>query len=369
MYWGQTPHAFWDFVSNLEDHPFAAGHFGGPPPPHGPPHPGPWGAAHFHGRPEPENSSPKEAGPSNSENSEKTPVQDQSPRTRSLGENSQEKPEEAQANAGCGPGRGHCGRGSRARPGPGGAHQHHHGGPRGRGHRGRGGFFGDSGPFHPSQGPFDLPAFLENLGSQLGINLDEALGRSKDNSDSQVDFTPRADVFDTPAEFVVQASLPGALKPDISVDYDAAESVLRLAGVVYRPDITEELHNALVVNERRREVGVFERNIKLGTRGEPAPVVDQEKISAKLADGILVVHLPKVHVERLRKRVSIETVYDEKNSKHASIDDEIDESDAMHVDSTTETGDLLEEAETEDGQHTPYGESDDGREYVQVDVK
>lgn len=196
---------------------------------------------------------------------------------------------------------------------------------------------------------------------------------SKDSSDAQVDFTPRADVFDTPAEYVVQVSLPGAQKPDISVDYDAGESVLRLAGVVYRPGVTEELHNALVVDERRREVGVFERNIKLGTRGEPAQAVDQDQISAKLADGILVVRLPKVHVERLRKRVSVETFYDEKNSKRASVDDEIDESDAMHVDSATETGDLLEEAETEDGPHTPShgsdGESDDGREYVQVDVE
>lgn len=108
-----------------------------------------------------------------------------------------------------------------------------------------------------------------------------------------VDFTPSVDVFDTPAKYIVHVSLPGAKKNDLSIDFDAEESVLRLAGVVYRPGVNEDLHQALVMEERSREVGVFEREVRFGTRAAPAFVV-VDGILAKLEDGILNVTLPKI---------------------------------------------------------------------------
>ncbi|KAK9851959.1 HSP20-like chaperone [Penicillium brevicompactum] len=169
---------------------------------------------------------------------------------------------------GFGPGRhgmhgmGHHGHGPH--PGPYGfpGHHGHHGGPFGFEHRGP---RGPGGPRHrgPHGGPFD---FLRQIGAGLGFPMDKTA--------DGVDFTPSVDVFDTPAKYIVHVSLPGAKRSDLSIDYDAEESVLRLAG-------------------RGREVGVFEREVRFGTRAAPAFVV-VDGISAKLEDGILNVTLPKI---------------------------------------------------------------------------
>ncbi|CAG7981058.1 unnamed protein product [Penicillium salamii] len=146
-------------------------------------------------------------------------------------------------------------------------------GPRGPGGRKTGG---------PPGGPFD---FLRNIGAGLGFPMEAPA--------DGVDFTPSVDVFDTPANYVVHVSLPGAKRSDLSIVYDAEDSVLRLAGVVYRPGVNEVLHQALVMEERGQEIGVFEREVRFGTRVAPAPVVI-DGISAKLEDGVLNVTLPKI---------------------------------------------------------------------------
>lgn len=156
--------------------------------------------------------------------------------------------------------------------------------------------------------PFDLHTYFENLGSQIGTSLREALNNRENINDNVVDFVPRADIFDTQTQFMVHISLPGAQKPDISIDYDTVNSTLCVAGVVYRPGIDEVLNDSLVLGGRDREVGVFERQIHLGTRNEPANV-DVDKISAKLSDGILAIALPKrgKQEQPVKKRVSVET--------------------------------------------------------------
>jgi HSP20 family protein len=201
-------------------------------------------------------------------------------------------------------------------------------------------------------------------------------------TDSPVDFVPRADVFNTSTEYVVHVSLPGAKKSDVSVDYDPEESTLRLSGVIHRPEFSEELHNAMVIEERNHEVGVFGRNITLGTREAPA-VIDNENISAKFVDGILVVRLPKNQSKhaQFQKKVYLEddshahhggdSVEKEPepessyvNEKHASVIEVEDETDTMHVDSETEPGDLLREAED----HSSYTPSHDSEEEDLYDI-
>ncbi|KAJ6031984.1 hypothetical protein N7540_002716 [Penicillium herquei] len=122
---------------------------------------------------------------------------------------------------------------------------------------------------------------------------------------NQVDFIPSADVFDTPASYILQISLPGAKKSDLNVDYDAEESVLRLTGIVHRPGMNEDLHQALVMEERAREVGVFEREIRLGTRETPAPVL-VDGIVATMEDGILTITIPKIEEPESKQEVPVE---------------------------------------------------------------
>ncbi|KAJ9271242.1 hypothetical protein DTO212C5_2592 [Paecilomyces variotii] len=264
------------------------------------------------------------------------------------------------------------------RRGRGHAHGHHHGGPRAfRGHgpghhgfaafstdftRGRGGFHGHRG------GPRGHgPHFGRRGGHFHGPTLNQ-----------EIDFIPRADVFSTANEFVVHVPLPGAKKSDISVEYDADHSSLRLKGVVHRPGITEEMKDALVLDGHAYWTGAFERKIKLGYRREPAHI-DSDKITASLNDGILVVVLPKIAVdpENQTKKIRIEVVDDKTDSTGEDRKADEEQSppaaqlDTMTMDSETEKG--------EDGQqvHTPGPESDfsdveeeaEGHEYVKVDVQ
>jgi len=157
---------------------------------------------------------------------------------------------------------------------------------------------------------FNLAEFLNNLGNRLGIDLSsaaEGLGLERFNvprSNADVDFEPRVDVFDTPANYTIHLSLPGAKKEDVGVDWDGDNSVLRIAGVVYRPGADEELLKHLAVDGRKREVGVFEKSIRLGTKRDPA-AIDVAGISAKMSDGVLVMKVPKVEVEHQKREVPI----------------------------------------------------------------
>ncbi|KAJ5161782.1 hypothetical protein N7492_007174 [Penicillium capsulatum] len=141
--------------------------------------------------------------------------------------------------------------------------------------------------------------FLRNVARQFGVHFETPTPEG-------VDFVPAVDVFDAADRYIVHVSLPGAKKDDLSIDYDADESVLRLAGVVYRPDINEDLHQTLAMEGRAREVGVFEREVRFGTRQTPA-VVAVDEIIAKLEDGVLIVTLPKVIPEpRPKKKVFVQ---------------------------------------------------------------
>lgn len=103
------------------------------------------------------------------------------------------------------------------------------------------------------------------------------------------DFTPEADVFDTPSSFFIHISLPGAKKEDVGVNWDAEKLELSVAGVIYRAG-DEDFLKTLAMDERK--VGPFERKIRLGTRANPARV-DADSITAKLEDGVLRIEVRK----------------------------------------------------------------------------
>lgn len=116
------------------------------------------------------------------------------------------------------------------------------------------------------------------------------------------DFTPPADIFDTPDAYVVHVSLPGAKKEDVGVNWDADKSELNIAGVIYRPG-DEEFLKTLALDERK--VGVFDRKVKLGSKANPANV-DADGIAAKMEDGVLLVTIPKTEEFVDVKKVDIE---------------------------------------------------------------
>lgn len=118
-------------------------------------------------------------------------------------------------------------------------------------------------------------------------------------------FTPALDVFSTPTSYVLHIALPGAKKEDVGVNWDAEKSELNIAGVVYRPG-DEDFIKGLRIGERR--VGVFERSVKLPIEAEKEKTeIDEDRIEAKLEDGVLTVTVGKVEKwEAEPKRVEIQ---------------------------------------------------------------
>ncbi|MCJ1479075.1 hypothetical protein MMC13_007759 [Lambiella insularis] len=294
-YYNQTA-PFWDFIASLEsgtgDHPFFSAYapsqgseHRGPPPP--PDHSGPSAPPEYDGPEEPSHpSGPPPPGP-----------------------------------------------GPHGPPHHRGEPQHHHGGPPGcdggRFHRGgprRGGFGGRGGigggfPFGGQRGwggfdgasntggrqPFDLNALVQFLSQRFGFDTsDETEGNNtadtKEKATNDKDFTPPCDVFDTPDAFILHLSLPGAKKEDVGVNWDADKSEVSIAGVVYRIG-DEEMLKMLAMDER--QVGVFERKVRLGSRANPASV-DSDGISARMEDGVLVVKVPKIEEFVEVKKVDVE---------------------------------------------------------------
>jgi HSP20 family protein len=106
---------------------------------------------------------------------------------------------------------------------------------------------------------------------------------------------PPMDIFNGPEAWTIHMALPGAKKEDIAVNWDPDRSHLAVSGVIYRPG-DEEFLSSLVNAERK--VGLFERKITLplAPQDETAEKeeVDEEGITAKMEDGILVIMVPKL---------------------------------------------------------------------------
>ncbi|KAL9023236.1 MAG: hypothetical protein Q9196_007323, partial [Gyalolechia fulgens] len=170
-----------------------------------------------------------------------------------------------------------------------------HGGYGGRGDRRGPGNRCGSGPFSAWGGwgsnDLDLNKLVELFTSQFGPHPTVPATDHQPSTDSAApkDFSPPADVFDTDESYIVHVSLPGAKKEDVGVNWDADKSELSVAGVIYRPG-DEELLKTLALDER--QVGAFERKVRLGSRATPA-LVDDDGLSAKMEDGVLIVTIPK----------------------------------------------------------------------------
>ncbi|KAI4722875.1 hypothetical protein E4T48_00892 [Aureobasidium sp. EXF-10727] len=181
---------------------------------------------------------------------------------------------------------------------------HRRGGGPGRGGPGhRGNHHGPRGPPPPPTFPFDLNALAEAFAPAIFgdnnpfANAANTSAFTKEpktaNNTNDGTFTPTIDLFSTPQSYILHTSLPGAKKSDVDITYSATRNSITISGVIARPgDVSEETMNCLIVDERT-EVGLFEREVKL----EEGIKVDEERIGAKLEDGVLRVVVPKVVAE------------------------------------------------------------------------
>ena len=101
-------------------------------------------------------------------------------------------------------------------------------------------------------------------------------------------FTPSVDIFETETSLTVLADLPGVKADDL--DIDLHEDTLTIIGHVTK-DKTEG-ETALLMEY---ETGRYVRKFTL------SEMIDQTKIKAELADGVLRLNLPKVEKAKPRK--------------------------------------------------------------------
>lgn len=97
----------------------------------------------------------------------------------------------------------------------------------------------------------------------------------------EADYGPAVDLYETDEEVVVKAQLPGVKKEDVEVSIE--ENTLTIRAETRREEEVED-------------EGYLRRELRYGTwaRRLPLPAaVDEEQVSAKMADGMLEVHAKK----------------------------------------------------------------------------
>jgi HSP20 family molecular chaperone IbpA len=94
-------------------------------------------------------------------------------------------------------------------------------------------------------------------------------------------FTPQVDIFETNKDITLLADIPG-VKPE-KLNIDLRDNILTITGEI-EPVETSGEENVLI----EYETGRFYRQFTL------SEVIDQNKIDAKLGDGVLRLTLPKV---------------------------------------------------------------------------
>jgi HSP20 family molecular chaperone IbpA len=101
-------------------------------------------------------------------------------------------------------------------------------------------------------------------------------------------YSPAVDIFENDNSITLLADMPGVKASDLEIDL--RENVLTLTGRVTRSGTANESN---VLREYRP--GTFFRQFNL------SEAIDQPKIDAQLADGVLRLELPKVEKARPRQ--------------------------------------------------------------------
>jgi HSP20 family protein len=103
-------------------------------------------------------------------------------------------------------------------------------------------------------------------------------------------FIPQVDIYEDAKVITVQADMPGVAKEGVSIN--VKDDQLTINGKVSLPAEGETLLH------KEYEVGNYFRQFTL------SDVIDQEKITAKMADGVLTLTLPKAE-KAVPKKIDI----------------------------------------------------------------
>ncbi|WAC08437.1 MAG: Hsp20/alpha crystallin family protein [Thermodesulfobacteriota bacterium] len=122
----------------------------------------------------------------------------------------------------------------------------------------------------------------------LQVKEKQAVATPAEQTRAGLVFTPAVDIFETDRELTLLADLPGVKKDGLTIDLD--NNQLTIVGEVSPPEGSDE-----VVLLREYQTGRYFRQFAL------SDAIDQSKIEASLADGVLRLDLPKVEAAKPRK--------------------------------------------------------------------
>ena len=131
-------------------------------------------------------------------------------------------------------------------------------------------------------------AEISELHDRMGKLMSELVGQTfGDGFPAGVGWRPAADVEETADDYLVELELPGVKRDDVIVEFGGAELTVR--------GQLKERERVGFLRSRTRQVGRFEYRVNL------AAEVDEDNVTASLADGVLTVRVPKTERARQRK--------------------------------------------------------------------
>jgi len=129
---------------------------------------------------------------------------------------------------------------------------------------------------------------------ELQVKEKQEVAAPAEQTQAGLVFTPDVDIFETESEITLLADMPGVAADDVNIDL--REGFLTLSGDV-KPWEGAGESDVLV----EFEIGKYYRQFAL------ADVIDQDKIEAKLEDGVLRLNLPKTE-KAAPRRITVNTV-------------------------------------------------------------
>lgn len=125
---------------------------------------------------------------------------------------------------------------------------------------------------------------LSTIQERMNQLFEDFAGRTRGGREGELGvgaWAPSVDVRESGDEFVVTAELPGLEKDQVNVEYKDGILTLRGERKQEREEKEESYHRM------ERSYGAFHRSFTLpGT-------IDEEKVSAKMKNGVLEIRLPK----------------------------------------------------------------------------
>lgn len=120
-----------------------------------------------------------------------------------------------------------------------------------------------------------------NDSTELKVKEKQEVTASAEQTRQGAVFSPNVDIFETDQQITLMADLPGVTADHLTIDL--RDSILTLSGEVAPFETREE--NALLTEY---ETGRYYRQFTL------SEVIDQNRIDARIKDGVLRLTLPKV---------------------------------------------------------------------------